>query len=75
MMSTTELFWRHVEEIEARAEAGDEDATRTLACLGLLAAGWMPGDPDPDDGGGPDGGETIEPPSNVVDLEQWRLAS
>jgi hypothetical protein len=76
MSTTTELFWEHVEDIKLRAFAGDEDASRTLACLGLLATGWMPGDPDPDgDDGGPDGGETIIPSGNVIDFQAWRLAS
>jgi len=72
MRTTTDLFWEHIESLEARSDAGDEDASKSLACLGLLAAGWWPGDPDPD---GPDGGETIESPSIVIDLQEYRLAS
>jgi hypothetical protein len=75
-MTTTDLFYAHFADIEARAMDGDIDASRTLGCLGLLLAGWTPGDPDPDgDGDGPDGGETIIPPSNVIDLQIWRMAS
>jgi hypothetical protein len=74
-MTTTELFYAHLDLIQARAMDGDDDATRTLGCLGLLMAGWRPGDPDPDGDGGPDGGETMAPPTNVIDLYAWRLAS
>ena len=47
---TRAAFVAHVKKIEAQAIAGDEDATRSLACMALLAEGWRPSGSN-DDGG------------------------
>lgn len=59
---THRAFVAHVRSLEARCIAGDEDATKSLACMALLAEGWRPGDDDPD------GGE-------IIDLAQYRAAA
>lgn len=65
-MTTSELFKAHVMELQAKAEAGDEFANKSLACLSLLAEGWRYGDPDPTDPDDPGGGE-------LIDLTAYRL--
>lgn len=64
MGETSRLYREHVETLLAAAEAGDEIAARSLACLALVCEGWRYGDPDPtdppDDGGG-----------NVIDLSAY----
>lgn len=58
--SVSELFREHIEELERRAEAGDEFARRSLCCLVLVHEGFCYGDPDPEDpDDDPDGGEEI----------------
>lgn len=56
------VFVAHVRALETRAEAGDEDAVRSLCCMALLADGWRP--QSPDDGGG-----------EVIDLQKYRMAA
>jgi hypothetical protein len=73
MTELTLRFSDHVAELERRALAGDEFATRSLCAMVLLKEGWRPGDPDPSDGDGPGGGESIEN-HNVIDL-MGRLAA
>jgi hypothetical protein len=52
MNAARKAFVDHVHSLEARAIAGDEDATKSLACMALLAEGF----PEPD----PDGGVVID---------------
>lgn len=59
----TEIFLQHVKILTGMSERGDEVATRSLAAMALLAEGWRPGDPDPDNGPDGDGGEP-----NVIPL-------
>lgn len=63
-MSVSSAFIEHVDELERRALAGDDFATRTLCAMVLLREGWRPGDPDPD---GPDGGEFASG-DNIIDF-------
>lgn len=64
MGETSRLYREHVETLLAAAEAGDEIAAKSLACLALVCEGWRYGDPDPTDP--PDGG------GEVIDLSAWR---
>lgn len=67
MTSVSELYREHVLELERRAEAGDEFATKSLCALALIFDGWRPGDPDPvDPDDGPGGGE-------IIDLSDYRM--
>lgn len=60
-MTVSEHFKSLVDELQRRAECGDEFSLKSLAALALLAEGWRYGDPDPDDGGPDDGGcEVVE---------------
>ena len=59
-------FVAHVREVEARSLAGDEHATKTLACMALLAEGFPPEDPD--------GGETVDL-CEVIDFSKYRMAA
>lgn len=60
---TRENFRKHVLDLQARAENGDMDASKSLACMALLA-----------EGGGDDGdGEPM--PANVVFLSAYRKAA
>lgn len=70
--SVSELYYEHVKELERRAEAGDEFATKSLACLALICEGWRYGDPDPEDpdDDGPGGGEEVE---EIIDLSAYRM--
>lgn len=70
-MTLSEHYKAHVELLERLAEAGDEMATRSLACLALLAEGWRYGDPDPSEGG-PDDDGGLPAPANIV---QFRRAA
>lgn len=71
-MTISEHYKAHIDLLEAMAEAGDEVAVKSLACLALLAEGWRYGDPDPDDGGGPDDDGGLPLPTNVI---PFRLAA
>jgi hypothetical protein len=73
MTSVAKAFSEHVDELERRALAGDDFATRSLAAMVLLKEGWRPGDPDPTDDDDPGGGEYVEN-HNVIDL-MGRLAA
>jgi hypothetical protein len=68
MNSLSEHFFDHIEALERLALAGDELATRSLACMALLIEGWRYGDPDPVDSP-PDGG------GEVINLDLWRNAA
>lgn len=68
MTTVASAYAEHIDELERRAMAGDEFATRSLCAMVLLKEGWRPGDPDPDpEDDGPDGGETVFD-DNVIDL-------
>lgn len=67
-MSTSEQFRDHIEALERLAMARDELATRSLACMALLANGWRYGDPDPTDPS-PDGG------GEIITLDDFRRAA
>ena len=43
-MTLAEHFTRHVLELERLAIAGDEMATKSLACMALLSDGFCPDD-------------------------------
>lgn len=59
-MSTSEAYKVLVDELVAKAEAGDALAVRCLSALSLVCEGWRYGDPDPTDDPPPsDGGEPI----------------
>lgn len=74
-MTTSDLFKAHVDELSRRSEAGDEFATRTLACLALVCEGWRHGDPDPDgDGTDPGDGEAAED-CQVIDFTLYLRAA
>lgn len=71
--SVSELYYEHAKELERRAEAGDEFATKSLACLALICEGWRYGDPDPEDpDDGPGGGSEVDE-ENCVDLSAYRM--
>lgn len=63
MNELDQSFFDHVDELTRMSDGGDELATRSLAAMALLAEGWRPGDPDPDNGPDGDGGEP-----NVIPL-------
>lgn len=70
--SISDLYCEHVKELHRRADAGDEFATKSLACLALVCKGWRYGDPDPYDGpdDDPGGGK------NIVDFTLvWQQAA
>jgi hypothetical protein len=67
MTSVASAFSEHIDELERRAMAGDDFATRSLCAMVLLKEGWRPGDPDPEDDGGPGDGEEVEN-HNIIDL-------
>lgn len=47
MSKTSKAYKAHVDNLHSLAVKGDEMAAKSLACLGLLGAGWRYGDPDP----------------------------
>jgi hypothetical protein len=63
-MSTSQRYREHVDALLVMAEAGDDFAAKSLACLALICEGWRYGDPDPVDPP-PDGG------SEVIDMAPW----
>lgn len=72
MVTVSEHFKAHVDELLKRSLEGDSFATKSLVALSLLRQGWRYGDPDPD-GDDPDPGEVaeVELGSNVVDLHEF----
>lgn len=67
MFEVTRAYTDHLENVVERAENGDLDAVRTLGCVALLLDGWVPGDPDPSNDPGPDGGNVIELRKFIMD--------
>ena len=59
MGSTSTAYKALVDELVAKAEAGDRLASRCLAALSLMGEGWRYGDPDPTDPPPTGGGELI----------------
>lgn len=75
--SISELYYEHVAELERRSLAGDEFATKSLACLALIYEGWRYGDPDPYDPDDPDGGDEVPEVDDgkVIQFYRCRLAA
>ena len=64
-MTISDLYYDHIRSLETMAEAGDETAIKSLACMQLLISGWRYGDPDPfDPDDDPDGGLPLD--DNVI---------
>ena len=59
MSKTSKAYKALVEELMAKAEAGDMLAWRCLSALSLGREGWRYGDPDPVDPPPTNGGEPI----------------
>lgn len=74
-MTTSDDFRTHVEALEAKSIAGDEEAVRSLAAMALLISGWRYGDPDPDDTPPDDDGGIDAPDYNIVTLNDYRRAA
>ena len=68
-MTVSDHYREHVEMLEKLADAGDEIAAKSLACIALVCEGWRYGDPDPDDGNpDDDGGQPL--PCNVIEFRR-----
>ena len=65
MSPTDQAYLDVVYELMRRSDYGDELATKTIACMSLLACGWHLGDPEPD--------EWIDlPPATIIQLADFR---
>ena len=77
--SISDLFKAHVDALIELSDAGDCMATKSIACMALLAEGWRCGDPDPadpppDDGGGEDAESNIIRFASVKQVMRRRAA-